>query len=120
MSAFCAQYWQSAIGRCVTAACSVVLIVTLSLLCLLCSRAHSPASGAHSFSGVQRFNLSSHNQSPRRHSISQSPNSHSNGSFLAPETEPIVPELCIDHVWTEAITSLRFGLYIFIFKEKYR
>ncbi|XP_012512213.1 PREDICTED: anaphase-promoting complex subunit 1 [Propithecus coquereli] len=71
------------------------------------SRAHSPALGVHSFSGVQRFNLSSHNQSPRRHSISHSPNSNSNGSFLAPETEPIVPELCIDHLWTETITNTR-------------
>uniref|UniRef100_A0A8C0L536 Anaphase-promoting complex subunit 1 n=1 Tax=Canis lupus dingo TaxID=286419 RepID=A0A8C0L536_CANLU len=70
------------------------------------SRAHSPALGVHSFSGVQRFNLSSHNQSPKRHSISHSPNS-SNGSFLAPETEPIVPELCIDHLWTETITNIR-------------
>lgn len=71
------------------------------------SRAHSPALGAHSFSGVQRFNLSSHSQSPRRHSVSQSPNSNSNSSYLTPETEPIVPELCIDHLWTEAITSMR-------------
>uniref|UniRef100_A0A452U3R7 Anaphase-promoting complex subunit 1 n=1 Tax=Ursus maritimus TaxID=29073 RepID=A0A452U3R7_URSMA len=71
------------------------------------SRAHSPALGVHSFSGVQRFNLSSHNQSPKRHSISHSPNSNSNGSFFAPETEPIVPELCIDHLWTETITNIR-------------
>ncbi|XP_063551788.1 anaphase-promoting complex subunit 1-like [Gorilla gorilla gorilla] len=71
------------------------------------SRAHSPALGVHSFSGVQRFNISSHNQSPKRHSISHSPNSNSNGSFLAPETEPIVPELCIDHLWTETITNIR-------------
>uniref|UniRef100_A0A8C4PIT9 Anaphase promoting complex subunit 1 n=1 Tax=Equus asinus TaxID=9793 RepID=A0A8C4PIT9_EQUAS len=71
------------------------------------SRAHSPALGVHSFSGVQRFNLSSHNQSPKRHSISHSPNSNSNGSFFAPETEPIVPELCIDHLWTEMITNIR-------------
>ncbi|XP_078205060.1 anaphase-promoting complex subunit 1 isoform X4 [Callithrix jacchus] len=71
------------------------------------SRAHSPALGVHSFSGVQRFNISSHNQSPKRHSISHSPNSNSNGSFLAPETEPIVPELCIDHLWTETMTNIR-------------
>lgn len=89
-----------------------------SLLCFFFSRAHSPALGVHSFSGVQRFNLSSHNQSPKRHSISHSPNSNSNGSFFAPETEPIVPELCIDHLWTETITNIRFGVYIFILKEK--
>lgn len=110
------QNWESAVGQCVTPAC--VLIVTPSVLCLFCSRAHSPALGAHSFSGVQRFNLSSHSQSPRRHSVSQSPNSNSNSSYLTPETEPIVPELCIDHLWTEAITSTRFGVDVFIFKEK--
>jgi hypothetical protein len=96
-----------------------LLIVTPSLLWLFCSRAHSPALGVHSFSGVQRFNLSSHNQSPKRHSISHSPNSNSNGSFLAPETEPIVPELCIDHLWTETVTNIRFGVHNFIFKEKH-
>lgn len=98
---------------------AALLSVTHSvLLCLFCSRAHSPALGVHSFSGVQRFNVSSHNQSPKRHSISHSPTSNSNGSFLAPETEPIVPELCIDHLWTETITNIRFGVHIFIFKEK--
>uniref|UniRef100_A0A8C6DUY4 Anaphase promoting complex subunit 1 n=1 Tax=Moschus moschiferus TaxID=68415 RepID=A0A8C6DUY4_MOSMO len=71
------------------------------------SRAHSPALGVYSFSGVQRFNLSSHNHSPKRHSFSHSPSSNSNGSFIAPETEPIVPELCIDHLWTETVTRLR-------------
>ncbi|XP_010212840.1 PREDICTED: anaphase-promoting complex subunit 1-like [Tinamus guttatus] len=64
------------------------------------SRSHSPALGVHSFSGVQRFNFSSSAQSPKRHSINHSPNSTSNDSFLIPETEPIVPELCIDHLWS--------------------
>ncbi|XP_054840642.1 anaphase-promoting complex subunit 1 [Eublepharis macularius] len=71
------------------------------------SRSHSPALGVHSFSGVQRFNFSSHTQSPKRHSICQSPNSTSTDSVFAPETELIVPELCIDHLWTEAITNMR-------------
>uniref|UniRef100_A0A8C6VB30 Anaphase-promoting complex subunit 1 n=1 Tax=Naja naja TaxID=35670 RepID=A0A8C6VB30_NAJNA len=70
------------------------------------SRSHSPALGVHSFSGVQRFNFSSHVQSPRRHSAYHSPNSATE-SFLAPETELIVPELCIEHLWTEAFTTLR-------------
>ncbi|XP_026535928.1 anaphase-promoting complex subunit 1 [Notechis scutatus] len=70
------------------------------------SRSHSPALGVHSFSGVQRFNFSSHVQSPRRHSVCHSPNSATE-SFLAPETELIVPELCIEHLWTEAFTTLR-------------
>lgn len=95
-----------------------LLMMVPSFLCLFCSRAHSPALGVYSFSGVQRFNLSSHNQSPKRHSFSHSPSSNSNGSFLAPETEPIVPELCIDHLWTETIMRLRYGGYIFILKEK--
>uniref|UniRef100_A0A674IBW9 Anaphase promoting complex subunit 1 n=1 Tax=Terrapene triunguis TaxID=2587831 RepID=A0A674IBW9_9SAUR len=71
------------------------------------SRSHSPALGVQSFSGVQRFNFSSNTQSPRRHSVSHSPNSASSDSFLAPETEPIVPELCIDHLWTETIMTMR-------------
>uniref|UniRef100_A0A8C3XYI1 Anaphase-promoting complex subunit 1 n=1 Tax=Catharus ustulatus TaxID=91951 RepID=A0A8C3XYI1_CATUS len=71
------------------------------------SRSHSPALGVHSFSGVQRFNFSSSAQSPRRPSVPHSPNSVSNDSFLVPETEPIVPELCIDHLWTETVPSLR-------------
>uniref|UniRef100_A0A8U8B5V0 Anaphase-promoting complex subunit 1 n=1 Tax=Geospiza parvula TaxID=87175 RepID=A0A8U8B5V0_GEOPR len=71
------------------------------------SRSHSPALGVHSFSGVQRFNFSSSAQSPRRPSVTHSPNSISNDSFLVPETEPIVPELCIDHLWTETVPSMR-------------
>ncbi|XP_042671415.1 anaphase-promoting complex subunit 1 isoform X1 [Centrocercus urophasianus] len=71
------------------------------------SRSHSPALGVHSFSGVQRFNSSSNIQSPRRHSITHSPESTCSDSFLVAETEPIVPELCIDHLWTEAITKMR-------------
>ncbi|XP_014750636.1 PREDICTED: anaphase-promoting complex subunit 1 isoform X1 [Sturnus vulgaris] len=71
------------------------------------SRSHSPALGVHSFSGVQRFNFSSSAQSPRRPSVTHSPNSVSNDSFLVPETEPIVPELCIDHLWTETVPSMR-------------
>uniref|UniRef100_UPI00109F0F2A anaphase-promoting complex subunit 1-like n=1 Tax=Podarcis muralis TaxID=64176 RepID=UPI00109F0F2A len=70
------------------------------------SRSHSPALGVHSFSGVQRFNFSNHAQSPRRHSACHSPNSAMD-SFFAPETELIVPELCIDHLWTEAFTTTR-------------
>uniref|UniRef100_A0A8C0B355 Anaphase-promoting complex subunit 1 n=1 Tax=Buteo japonicus TaxID=224669 RepID=A0A8C0B355_9AVES len=71
------------------------------------SRSHSPALGVHSFSGVQRFNFSSSAQSPKRHSITHSPNSASSDSFLITETEPIIPELCIDHLWTETVTNMR-------------
>ncbi|XP_019371655.1 PREDICTED: anaphase-promoting complex subunit 1 isoform X1 [Gavialis gangeticus] len=71
------------------------------------SRSHSPALGVHSFSGVQRFNFSSNTQSPKRQNISHSPNNTSNDSFIVPETESIVPELCIDHLWTETIMNVR-------------
>lgn len=94
-----------------------ILVVMLSL-CLFCSCDHSPALGVHSFTRVQSFNLSRHNQSPWRHSISHSLDGNSNSSLLAPETERIVPKLCIDHLWTEAITNTRFGVHIFILKEK--
>lgn len=115
MNPLCTQKF----GKCCWKACDTILHCDCDALSpLFCSRAHSPASGVHSFTGVQRFNLSSHHQSPRRHSISHSPDSNSNNSFLAPETEPIVPELCIDHLWTEVITNIRFGIYIFIFKVK--
>ncbi|XP_051781384.1 anaphase-promoting complex subunit 1 isoform X2 [Erpetoichthys calabaricus] len=71
------------------------------------SRSHSPTIGMPSFSGVQRFNMSYHTPSPKRLNASHSPNSTLNDSFLGPETEPIVPQLCIDHLWTETVTSHR-------------
>ncbi|XP_069625312.1 anaphase-promoting complex subunit 1 isoform X3 [Ranitomeya imitator] len=70
------------------------------------SRSHSPALGVHSFSGIQRFNFSSYTPSPKRLGTSNSPNSTSS-DFFSSETEPIVPELCIDHPWTETIANTR-------------
>ncbi|XP_075719012.1 anaphase-promoting complex subunit 1 [Rhinoderma darwinii] len=70
------------------------------------SRSHSPALGVHSFSGVQRFNFSSYTPSPKRLGTSHSPNSTSS-DILTAETEPIVPDLCIDHLWTETIANTR-------------
>ncbi|KAG8444074.1 hypothetical protein GDO86_009313 [Hymenochirus boettgeri] len=70
------------------------------------SRSHSPALGVHSFTGVQRFNFSSYTPSPKRLGVSGSPNSTSS-DFLSVESEPIVPELCIDHLWTETVTNIR-------------
>ncbi|XP_030051793.1 anaphase-promoting complex subunit 1 [Microcaecilia unicolor] len=70
------------------------------------SRSHSPALGMQPFSGVQRFNFSSHTPSPKRLGASHSPNSTSS-DFITAETEPIVPELCIDHLWTETPTNIR-------------
>uniref|UniRef100_F7E2X8 Anaphase-promoting complex subunit 1 n=1 Tax=Xenopus tropicalis TaxID=8364 RepID=F7E2X8_XENTR len=70
------------------------------------SRSHSPALGVHSFAGVQRFNFSSNTPSPKRLGASGSPNSTSS-DFLSVETEPIVPELCLDHLWTETVANIR-------------
>ncbi|XP_063774168.1 anaphase-promoting complex subunit 1 isoform X1 [Pseudophryne corroboree] len=70
------------------------------------SRSHSPALGVQSFSSVQKFNFSSYTPSPKRLGASHSPNSTSS-DFLSAETEPIVPELCIDHLWTETIVNTR-------------
>ncbi|KAM4693876.1 anaphase-promoting complex subunit 1 [Discoglossus pictus] len=70
------------------------------------SRSHSPALGVQSFPCAQRFNFSSHSPSPKRLSAQLSPNSTSS-DFLATETEPIVPELCIDHLWTETVVNQR-------------
>uniref|UniRef100_A0A8C1Q5J8 Anaphase-promoting complex subunit 1 n=1 Tax=Cyprinus carpio TaxID=7962 RepID=A0A8C1Q5J8_CYPCA len=65
------------------------------------SRAHSPGIAAPSFSGAQRFNMSCHTPSPRGHSILASPNSTLNETALLPEMEPILPDLCIEQLWTE-------------------
>ncbi|KAM8947728.1 anaphase-promoting complex subunit 1 isoform 2-T2 [Pelodytes ibericus] len=70
------------------------------------SRSHSPALGVHSFTGVQRFNFTTYSPSPKRLGAPRSPNSTSS-DFLSAETEPIVPELCIDHLWTETVTHTR-------------
>uniref|UniRef100_A0A673NPR1 Anaphase-promoting complex subunit 1-like n=1 Tax=Sinocyclocheilus rhinocerous TaxID=307959 RepID=A0A673NPR1_9TELE len=65
------------------------------------SRAHSPGIAAPSFSGAQRFNMSCHTPSPRGHSILASPNSTLNDTALLQEMEPILPDLCIEQLWTE-------------------
>uniref|UniRef100_A0A672PRS3 Anaphase-promoting complex subunit 1 n=1 Tax=Sinocyclocheilus grahami TaxID=75366 RepID=A0A672PRS3_SINGR len=65
------------------------------------SRAHSPGIAAPSFSGAQRFNMSCHTPSPRGHSILTSPNSTLNDTALLQEMEPILPDLCIEQLWTE-------------------
>uniref|UniRef100_A0A8C5QUZ9 Anaphase-promoting complex subunit 1 n=1 Tax=Leptobrachium leishanense TaxID=445787 RepID=A0A8C5QUZ9_9ANUR len=70
------------------------------------SRSHSPALGVQSFTGVQRFNFSTYSPSPKRLGASHSPNSTCS-DFLSAETEPIVPELCIDHLWTETVSHTR-------------
>ncbi|XP_048864523.1 anaphase-promoting complex subunit 1 isoform X2 [Brienomyrus brachyistius] len=69
------------------------------------SRAHSPSAAAPSFSSAQRFNMSCH--SPRTHSLLSSPTSMLNDSGVAPEAEPLVPELCIEQLWTETLPGGR-------------
>uniref|UniRef100_A0A8B9HLC7 Anaphase-promoting complex subunit 1 n=1 Tax=Astyanax mexicanus TaxID=7994 RepID=A0A8B9HLC7_ASTMX len=69
------------------------------------SRAHSPGIAVPSFSGTQRFNISCHSPSVRGHSLLASPNSTLNDTALLPEMEPILPDLCIEQLWTETATT---------------
>lgn len=69
------------------------------------SRAHSPGMAAPSFSGAGRFNTSFHNLSPRGyHGLLPSPNSTINET-VGPEMEPIIPDLCMEQLWSEAVTA---------------
>uniref|UniRef100_A0A8C4EHU5 Anaphase-promoting complex subunit 1 n=1 Tax=Dicentrarchus labrax TaxID=13489 RepID=A0A8C4EHU5_DICLA len=69
------------------------------------SRAHSPGMAAPSFSGASRFNTSFHSPSPRgHHGLLSSPNSTVNETVLVPEMEPIVPDLCMEQLWSETTT----------------
>uniref|UniRef100_A0A672FMK0 Anaphase-promoting complex subunit 1 n=1 Tax=Salarias fasciatus TaxID=181472 RepID=A0A672FMK0_SALFA len=70
------------------------------------SRAHSPGMAAPSFSGAARFNASFHSPSPRgHHDVLSSPHSTINETILMPEMEPIIPVLCMEQLWSEAITA---------------
>uniref|UniRef100_A0A4W4HBL4 Anaphase-promoting complex subunit 1 n=1 Tax=Electrophorus electricus TaxID=8005 RepID=A0A4W4HBL4_ELEEL len=71
------------------------------------SRAHSPGIAAPSFTGAQRFNMSCHSPSPRAHSLLASPNSTLNDTALLPEMEPILPDLCIEQLWSESAAAYR-------------
>ncbi|TSN48450.1 Anaphase-promoting complex subunit 1 [Bagarius yarrelli] len=71
------------------------------------SRAHSPGMAAPSFTGAHRFNMSCHSPSARGHSLLTSPNSTMNETALLPEMEPILPDLCIEQLWTETTSSYR-------------
>lgn len=81
--------------------------VFLRCVCLIISRAHSPGMAAPSFTGTQRFNVSCHSPSARGHSLQASPNSTLNETALMPEMEPILPDLCIEQLWTETTSSYR-------------
>uniref|UniRef100_A0A8D0CXX3 Anaphase-promoting complex subunit 1 n=1 Tax=Sander lucioperca TaxID=283035 RepID=A0A8D0CXX3_SANLU len=70
------------------------------------SRAHSPGMAAPSFSGAARFNTSFHSPSPRgHHGMIHSPNSTVNETMLVPEMEPIIPDLCMEQLWSETVTA---------------
>ncbi|KAL0964539.1 hypothetical protein UPYG_G00325360 [Umbra pygmaea] len=69
------------------------------------SRSHSPGLAAPSFPGAARFNMSYHSSSPRGHPFLPSPNSTANGSVLVSELEPILPDLCIEQLWSETASS---------------
>ncbi len=51
--------------------------------------------------------MSCHTPSPRSHSILASPNSTMNETALLPEMEPILPDLCIEQLWTESSSISR-------------
>ncbi|KAM8852237.1 anaphase-promoting complex subunit 1 isoform 1-T1 [Synchiropus picturatus] len=70
------------------------------------SRAHSPGMAAPSLPGVARFNTSFNSQSCRGpHGFQPSPNSTVNETLLQPEMEPIVPDLCMDQLWSETVST---------------
>ncbi|XP_026165257.1 anaphase-promoting complex subunit 1 isoform X2 [Mastacembelus armatus] len=69
------------------------------------SRAHSPGMAAPSFSGASRFNTSFHSPSPRHYGLLHSPNNTMNETMLVPEMEPIIPDLCMEQLWSETVTT---------------
>ncbi|XP_068597126.1 anaphase-promoting complex subunit 1 [Brachionichthys hirsutus] len=70
------------------------------------SRAHSPGMAAPSLSGASRFNTSFQSLSSRgQHGLLPSLNSTVNETMLVPELEPIVPDLCMEQLWSEAVTA---------------
>ncbi|KAM9365814.1 anaphase-promoting complex subunit 1 isoform 2-T3 [Pholidichthys leucotaenia] len=70
------------------------------------SRAHSPGMAAPSFSGSSRFNTSLHSPLARGHpGFLPSLNSSVNETMLMPEMEPIIPDFCMEQLWSEAATA---------------
>lgn len=72
---------------------------------ILCSRDHSPGMAAPSLSGVARFNTTLHASSPVGHhqGAAHSPNSTINETVL----KPIIPDLCMEQLWSEATACHR-------------
>lgn len=61
---------------------------------------------APSFSSTSRFNASFHSPYPRgQNSMLPSPNSTVNETMLVPEMAPIIPDLCMEQVWSETVTA---------------
>uniref|UniRef100_A0A673CEI6 Anaphase-promoting complex subunit 1 n=1 Tax=Sphaeramia orbicularis TaxID=375764 RepID=A0A673CEI6_9TELE len=77
------------------------------------SRAHSPGMAAPSFSGAARFNTSFHSPNSRgHHGLLPSSNNTLNDSTLVPEMEPIIPDLCLEHLWSESMSSQASKVYL--------
>lgn len=62
------------------------------------SRAHSPGMATPSLSGAARFNTSYHS------SLVTSPKSTCNDTVVT-VMEPILPELCMEQLWSETVTA---------------
>lgn len=75
---------------------------TCVFLVLAPSRAHSPGLAAPTFSGAARFNTSFYGSSPKaQHGLVTSPNNTINETMVVPEMKPIVPDLCMEQLWSE-------------------
>lgn len=70
------------------------------------SRAHSPGLAAPTFTGAARFNTSFYGSSPKaQHGLLPSPNNTINETMVVPEMKPIVPDLCMEQLWSETGTA---------------
>ncbi|CAN9499595.1 unnamed protein product [Ophioblennius macclurei] len=70
------------------------------------SRAHSPGMAAPSFSGATRFNASFHSPPPRgHHDVLSTSHTTVNETILVPEMEPIIPDLCMEQLWSEVLPA---------------
>ncbi|XP_056147337.1 anaphase-promoting complex subunit 1 [Lampris incognitus] len=70
------------------------------------SRSYSPGMATPFFSGVSRFNASFQSPSPRGHQyMLHSPNNTTNELLPVPQLEPIMPDLCMEQLWSETVTA---------------
>lgn len=82
------------------------LFLMSALPVLTPSRAHSPGLAAPTFTGAARFNTSFYGSSPKaQHGLLPSPNNTINETMVVPEMKPIVPDLCMEQLWSETGTA---------------